>query len=141
MHNRNVSRRMRVSSCIMGVMADEELEPIEGVILDETLDEEPTEIVAKKPLDDYGKQIARFSYLANLLLRYGPTLFAVSALASMAFWILAQQHGYQGVFLVLLIIMASMAFIGLVAFGLGMICRKIAIGYMKRDPNYESRIK
>ena len=125
----------------MGAMADEELEPIEGVILDEHIDETPTEIVAKKPLDDYGKQIARFSFLANLFLRYGPTLFAISALATMAFWILAQQHEYQGVFLVLLIIMACMTLVGLVAFVLGMICRKIAISYMKRDPNYASRIQ
>jgi len=125
----------------MGAMADEELEPIEGVILDEHIDETPTEIVAKKPLDDYGKEIARFSYLANLFLRYGPTLFAVSALATMAFWILAQQNGYTGIFFVLLIIMASMAALGLVAFGLGMICRKIAINYMKRDPNYASRVQ
>ena len=125
----------------MGAMADEELEPIEGVILDEHIDETPTEIVAKKPLDDYGKQIARFSFLANLFLRYGPTLFAISALATMAFWILAQQHEYQGVFLVLLIIMACMTLVGLVAFALGMICRKIAISYMKRDPNYASRVQ
>ncbi|MBQ2494385.1 MAG: hypothetical protein II520_04035, partial [Bacilli bacterium] len=125
----------------MGAMADEELEPIEGVILDEHIDETPTEIVAKKPLDDYGKQIARFSFLANLFLRYGPTLFAISALATMAFWILAQQHEYQGVFLVLLIIMACMTLVGLVAFVLGMICRKIAISYMKRDPNYASRVQ
>ena len=125
----------------MGAMADEELEPIEGVILDEHIDETPTEIVAKKPLDDYGKQIARFSFLANLFLRYGPTLFAISALATMAFWILAQQHEYQGVFLVLLIIMACMTLVGLVAFVLGMICRKVAIGYMKRDPNYASRVQ
>ena len=125
----------------MNAMAEEELEQIEGVILDEHLDEAPTEIVAKKPLDDYGKQIARFSFLANLFLRYGPTLFAVSALATMAFWILAQQHEYQGIFFVLLIIMASMAVLGLIAFALGMVCRRIAIGYMKRDPNYASRVQ
>ena len=131
---------MSAQSCIMSPMAnDEELQEIEGVIISERLDEPVKPVESKKPLDDYRKEIARYSYLANLFLRYGPMLFAVAIMASLAFWILASQDGYQGIFLVLLIIAGSMALVGLIAFGLGMLCRRVAISYMKRDPNYSRK--
>ena len=118
---------------------DEELETIEGVIISERLDEAPQQGEAKKPLDDYQKQITRYSYMANLFLRYGPTLFAVTILATLAFWILAQQDGYQGFFFVMMIVAAALAGVGLIAFVFGLVCRKIAIKYMKLDPNYSGR--
>lgn len=114
---------------------------IDVEVLDETLDELPEQEVApKKVTSDKRKQIIFWGSLSSTCARYALTLFLLGALGGLAFAIVygEMKATFQ---LVLMIIAFSISFLGIVAGVVGFIARKIAIKYMKLDPNYEHQVE
>ena len=113
---------------------------IDVEVIDETLDEHPEEATPKKVKSDKRKQIVFWGSLSSTCTRYALTLFLLGALGGLAFAIVygEMQATFQ---LVLMIIAFSISFLGIVAGVIGLIARKIAIRYMKQDPNYENQVE
>ena len=113
---------------------------IDVEVLDETLDERPEEVTPKRAKSDKRKQIVFWGSLSSTCTRYALTLFLLGALGGLAFAIVygEMKATFQ---LVLMIIAFSISFLGIVAGVVGFIARKIAIKYMKQDPNFENQVE
>ena len=113
---------------------------IDVEVLDESVDEHPEESAPKKLRSDKRKQIIFWGSLASTCTRYALTLFLLGAFGGLAFAIVYGEM--QAVFqLVLMIIAFSISGLGIMAGILGIIARKIAIRYMKQDPNYQDHFE
>lgn len=115
---------------------------IEAEIVESSEDTVETETVTepKRVDSDKRRQILFWGTIYHYCLRSGFPAFILGLMASLVFGILYSES-HSAFQFVMLIISLSIAGLGLLAFLLGFLSRRIMVHYMKQDPNYEEQAR
>lgn len=117
---------------------EEEQEIIEVEAIEKPVDgKEKKEKKPQKAKYQYGGRIALFSKIDFFCLRFFFPSFTLGAIGSLMFGILYSENPGNVLALVWLIVLASLAGLGLLAFLFHFLLRALIRHWMKLDPNYQ----
>ena len=109
---------------------------IDVEVISETQAEVKEQKKPKKITSDHSRAIEFWGKLSSIFLRIGNSAVFICGFGGLAFTILFSQTGFV-FYLVMLIILWTLAVFSIISIILGVIFRRIMISYMKKDPNYE----
>ncbi len=118
---------------------DKNDEVVEVEVEKEKIDTPKNNEKPKKTLSDYSNKIHFYTSLALLGSKYGFTAMILASLSGFIFSILYSEN-HSSTMLILLIVCFSLAFVSLLFYVAGLICGSLAKKYMKKDPNYSSKL-